>query len=79
MLNDRHLIPLKPELYNHFACPECGAERPEGIRTMVLGKQTAAEYKCHACGLAFVRDLPAGFTDAALTASGNAPQFHIKP
>ncbi|HQV39486.1 MAG: hypothetical protein IPL81_14975 [Flavobacteriales bacterium] len=62
MLKDRHLIPLKPELYNHFACPECGAEGPEGIRAMVLGKQTAAEYKCHACGLAFVRDLPTGFT-----------------
>lgn len=29
---------------------------------MVLGKQTAAEYKCRSCGLAFVRDLPAGFT-----------------
>lgn len=62
MLDDRHFIPLKPALFNRFACPECGAEGPEGIRTMVLGKQTAAEYACRGCGLAFVRDLPAGFT-----------------
>lgn len=62
MLQDRHFIPLKPHLYNDFKCPECGAHGPDGIRTMVLGKQTAAEYKCAGCGLSFVRDLPAGFT-----------------
>ncbi len=62
MLQDRHFIPLKPELYNDFGCPECGTHGPEGVRTMVLGKQTAAEYRCGHCGLAFVRDLPAGFT-----------------
>lgn len=62
MKPDRHLIPLKPEVFNDFACPQCGSVGPEGIKVMVLGKQTAAEYRCHACGLAFVRDLPAGFT-----------------
>lgn len=62
MKQDRHLIPLKPVIFNDFACPECGAAGTEGTRVMVLGKQTAAEYKCQACGLAFVRDLPAGFT-----------------
>ncbi|MBS1570584.1 MAG: hypothetical protein JST45_14235 [Bacteroidetes bacterium] len=62
MLQDRHFIPLKPEIFNAFNCPECGAPGPEGVRVMVLGKQTAAEYACQACGLAFVRDLPAGFT-----------------
>ncbi|MCB0758437.1 MAG: hypothetical protein KDC01_08265 [Flavobacteriales bacterium] len=62
MKKDRHFIPLKPHLYNDFACPECGAPAPRSIRAMVLGKQTAAEYECLACGLIFVRDLPAGFT-----------------
>ena len=62
MLKDRHLIPLKPELYNDFACPGCGAAAPHAVKAMVLGKQTAAEYDCQACGLRFVRDLPAGFT-----------------
>lgn len=62
MEKDRHFIPLKPALFNDFDCPECGVHAPQGIKAMVLGKQTAAEYKCNACGLAFVRDLPAGFT-----------------
>lgn len=62
MLQDRHFIPLKPHLYDDFKCPECNTPHPTGVRTLVLGKQTAAEYKCQACGLSFVRDLPAGFT-----------------
>lgn len=62
MGKDRHLIPLKPVIFNDFQCPECGAQEPQGIKVMVLGKQTAAEYKCKGCGLEFVRDLPAGFT-----------------
>ncbi|MBP9159381.1 MAG: hypothetical protein LKM36_13220 [Flavobacteriales bacterium] len=62
MLKDRHLIPLKPALYNDFACPECGTAKPDAVKAMVLGKQTAAEYKCASCGTGFVRDLPAGFT-----------------
>ncbi|HRQ83687.1 MAG TPA: hypothetical protein PLV70_01085 [Flavobacteriales bacterium] len=62
MIGDRHLIPLSPEIFNDFACPECGYPRPAGVKVMVLGKQTAAEYKCTNCGLAFVRDLPAGFS-----------------
>ena len=62
MLQDRHLIPLKPALYNDFPCPECGVAGPEAVKAMILGKQTAAEYTCNACGLDFVRDLPAGFT-----------------
>lgn len=62
MEQDRHLIPLKPEVYNDFTCPECGAPKPHGTGVMVLGKQTAAEYTCRSCGLDFVRDLPAGFT-----------------
>lgn len=62
MEQDRHLIPLKPAIYNDFPCPNCGKKGTEGVKVMLLGKQTAAEYKCPACGLAFVRDLPAGFT-----------------
>ncbi len=62
MLDNRHLIPLKPEIFNDFPCPQCGARGTDGKQVLVLGKQTAAEYKCSGCGLAFVRDLPAGFT-----------------
>lgn len=62
MISDQHFLPLKPEIFNDFNCPRCGAGSPHAVRPMVLGKQTAAEYRCDGCGLAFVRDLPAGFT-----------------
>jgi hypothetical protein len=57
-----HLVPLKPALFNDFACPECGALHPTALRPLFYGKQLAAEYQCASCGLEFVRDLPVGFT-----------------
>ena len=60
-MNDRHLVPVKPGLFNDFLCPACGAERPAACGTVWPGIHILGSYRCHTCKLEFIRDLPVGF------------------
>ncbi len=60
-LIDRHLVPVKPVLFNDFPCPDCGTERPEPKGTVWPGIHVFGSYRCTKCGSEFLRDLPVGF------------------
>lgn len=61
MKQDRHLVPVQPQLFNAFPCPQCGAEAPRALDVLFIGLQVVGQYQCDQCGLAFSRDLPIGF------------------
>ncbi|MEO8069264.1 MAG: hypothetical protein ABI599_16315 [Flavobacteriales bacterium] len=60
-LKDRDLVPVKPVLYAGFECPLCKASAITATGVHFPGAHVLGEYRCNACGLAFVRDLPVGF------------------
>ena len=57
----KHLVPVKPELWNEIACPKCGAVDPASNGLVVPGVHVLGEYACMRCGYAFLADLPVGF------------------
>lgn len=69
---DPHLIPLKPALYADFPCPSCGATAIEARGTVFPGVHVLGDYRCDACGLEFLRDLPVGFAVQHPVAIGRA-------
>ena len=61
VLEDRNLVPVKPALFNAFACPACGAPAPASSRSLFIGIQVLGDHTCKACGAHYYRDLPVGF------------------
>jgi len=61
MLKDRHLVPVTPDLFNAFSCPECGTEQPVVTGMAWPGIHVLGKYHCPNCRLDFLRDLPVGF------------------
>lgn len=60
-ITDRDLVPVKPALFNDFACPKCKAASVEARGVLFPGAHVLGDYRCTACGTEFVRDLPVGF------------------
>ncbi len=58
---DRHLVPVRPKLFAERCCPRCGAADPEALGVVVPGVHVLGDYRCRACGYAFLHDLPVGF------------------
>lgn len=58
---DRHLVPVRPELFAERDCPSCGSRQVEPIGTVFPGVHILGEYRCRGCGYAFYHDLPVGF------------------
>ena len=61
MIGDRHLVPLKPDQFADFACPDCDAHRVEANGSVWPGIHVLGDYRCTVCGFEFLRDLPVGF------------------
>lgn len=61
MINNKHLVPLKPTLYSDFDCPSCGARGCEPIGMYFPGIHMLGRYRCSNCDTSFLRDLPVGF------------------
>lgn len=76
-MNDRHLVPIKPDLFNDFPCPACGAERPTACGMVWPGIHILGSYRCAACKLEFLRDLPVGFAvDHPMAIAKNTGQLY---
>lgn len=59
--NDRHLVPLKPEVRTGQGCPSCGSEAVAVARVVFPGIHIMADARCHACNASYLQDLPVGF------------------
>lgn len=59
--NDRHLVPLKPEVLSGQACPSCGAHAVAVERVLFPGIHVLADARCNACQADFLQDVPVGF------------------
>lgn len=57
----KHLVPVKPTLFNERTCPKCGAGQPHAVRVVFPGVHVLGEYSCIRCGYAFYHDMPVGF------------------
>ncbi|MBK9177288.1 MAG: hypothetical protein IPM46_13340 [Flavobacteriales bacterium] len=57
----KHLVPVKPSLFNERTCPKCGADHPRAVGVVFPGVHVLGEYACIACGYAFYHDMPVGF------------------
>lgn len=71
----KHLVPVKPVLYNDRVCPRCGAAAPKPVGVVFPGVHVLGEYLCSACGYDFYHDLPVGFAvdhDVAIGRSDGA-------
>ena len=62
MGNSKHLVPLKPFLYQDFKCVHCGKNEFEAHGSVFSGIHVQGKYTCKSCGLEFHRDLPIGFS-----------------
>lgn len=60
-LSDRDLVPVTPALYVGPECPSCKASSITATGSHFPGAHVLGEYRCNACGLEFLRDLPVGF------------------
>ncbi|MBK6626147.1 MAG: hypothetical protein IPJ87_00180 [Flavobacteriales bacterium] len=58
---DRHLVPVRPTLFAERSCPRCGSGAPDALGVVVPGVHVLGDYRCKACGYAFLHDLPVGF------------------
>lgn len=58
---NRHLVPVKPVLFNERKCPRCGTGAPKAIGVVFPGVHVLGEYVCTSCGYEFYHDLPVGF------------------
>jgi len=61
MLKDRHLIPVRPELFAERSCPKCGAGSPAPVGVVFPGVHVLGSYQCASCSYRFLHDLPVGF------------------
>lgn len=61
MLQNAHLVPVKPLLFTGSGCPYCGSSDVEGLGTVWPGIHVMGEYRCRSCHAVFLRDLPVGF------------------
>jgi hypothetical protein len=61
MLKDRHLVPVRPALFNERLCPKCGAGSPAAVGVVFPGVHVLGSYKCTSCNYRFLHDLPVGF------------------
>lgn len=61
MVDDRHLVALKPTLYSKFECPNCRIMGCEPIESYFPGIHVLGRYRCASCHTGFLRDLPVGF------------------
>lgn len=66
------LIPLKPQVFNDFSCPECGKHGPDATGVFFPGIHVFGAYQCGACNTSFGRDLPIGFANDHPLAMGSA-------
>lgn len=57
----RHLVPLKPSIFDERHCPKCGADETEARGAVFPGIHILGKYACRACGYRFYHDLPVGF------------------
>lgn len=70
----KHLIPLKPNAYQAFNCPECGESKFETLGSEFVGIHVFGKYQCRSCQLEFHRDFPVGFAvdhPLSISKSGN--------
>lgn len=70
MVDDKHLVCVKPSLYVDFPCPSCGADGCEPTGTYFPGIHTLGRYHCGECNTDFLRDLPVGFAVSHPLAAG---------
>lgn len=61
MINDRHLVPLKPVLFADRVCPVCGSVDLRAEGAVFPGVHVLGRYTCKACNYRFLHDLPVGF------------------
>lgn len=61
MIQDSHLVPLLPGPSPGVSCPGCGSAQVEAKGSAWPGIHVMGDYRCGACGLEFLRDLPVGF------------------
>lgn len=59
--NDRHLVPLKPEVRTGQRCPACGSDEVRISQVVFPGIHVMADAHCDACQAEFLQDLPVGF------------------
>lgn len=59
--NDRHLVPIRPEVRSGQACPSCGSDAVTVGRVIFPGIHVMADASCDECGSEFLQDLPVGF------------------
>ncbi len=57
----KHLVPVKPQLWNELVCPKCGAASPAAKGVLFPGVHVLGEYACTQCSFTFIADLPVGF------------------
>ncbi len=57
----KHLVPLRPALWNGAPCPQCGTADPQAKAMVLPGVHVLGDYVCRACGYEFLADLPVGF------------------
>ena len=57
----KHLVPVKPQLWNELACPTCGVPSPTAKGVVFPGVHVLGDYACAQCGFTFLADLPVGF------------------
>ena len=61
MKSDPHLVPVKPTLWNEWACPQCGTASPRAVGVVFPGVHVLGDFACTNCGCEFMADLPVGF------------------
>ncbi len=61
MLNDQHLIPIKPPAGLSAQCPECGGSDVQDKGVVFPGIHVLGDHLCNACGLEFLQDIKLGF------------------
>jgi len=59
--NDRHLVPLKPDVLTGQGCPACGSQNITIERVIFPGIHVMADAHCNACNAEYMQDLPIGF------------------
>jgi len=74
------MIALKPNPYNDFPCPGCGAEKPEVKAIVSQGIHFLADCHCAQCGLDFYEVLPVGHAiDYHLAFNKSNGEFYNAP
>ena len=88
MIQDLHLIPIRPQYTERVNCPKCGS----AVETSAIrfpGIHVLSENHCNKCGLQFVQDLKVGFAaqhpvaidrkNSELFNISNAPGWYTYP